>query len=259
MKSIFFRSLVGFISFLVMSGISPAEMPKKVARLNDAIQAISQPSTPGATRHEAMVALQEMKDASSIEALLPQIDWVSSWGSQTQRTTENTYPAAHALILIGEPSIRAAENYLRDTEITDERKLFLMAYVAREIFRIEAEDVDSADKKLIDWLIANYNYTQLSAIADKRHFRGLSSRFETLPKPAPQDGGAPRPVKPRSVVNLDNPQAETTVGEIRGKEGVKGDIDDSAQSKILIWLIVVMLAVTSFVTFLCIRKTDSIG
>ncbi|MGJ8633951.1 MAG: hypothetical protein ACSHX7_08525 [Luteolibacter sp.] len=153
-------------------------------RVEEAIKVISNPDTHSRVKHEAMVTLQELKDVRSIDALYEQIDFVSNWGNNFQRTTTNSYPATHALILIGEPSIEGAERFVSSGRPLNKDQLWLTTFVVGTIFQISTGEepgskYPKAREMKLEWIKKNFTVPQMKKAA-QRYSPDLDEYLATL-------------------------------------------------------------------------------
>lgn len=181
-----------FLTFVsIVLALSPFCLPLSAdeapadRRMEEAIEVISDPETPGRRKHEAMVTLRELKDARSVDALYEQIDFASAWGSPTQRGTSNAYPATHALILIGQPSIEGAERFVSSGRPLNKDQLWLTKYVVGTIFQISTgeepgSNYPKARGMKLEWIKKNFTVPQMKKAA-QRYSPDLSEYLSTLP------------------------------------------------------------------------------
>ena len=152
--------------------------------MEEAIEVISDPETPGRRKHEAMVTLRELKDARSVDALYEQIDFASGWGNPLQKLTENTYPATHALIVIGQPSIKGAERFVSSGRSLNKDQLWLTKYVVGTIFQISTgeepgSNYPKAREMTLEWIKKNFTVPQMKKAA-QRYSPDLDEYLATL-------------------------------------------------------------------------------
>jgi hypothetical protein len=179
-----------YSAFLVLGllGESHADEASDTLKMEESIKIISDPNADGKIKKYAMFALQELKDPRSIEALYENIDFVDRWRETPfQRSMRQSYPAIHALILIGKPSIKGAERYLQSEKSVSRLRLSLIVHVISQIYG--ATDEGSSDEKnpnpaemRLAWLKKNYTMKQLEIVSKGYELPALKSYLKTLPK-----------------------------------------------------------------------------
>lgn len=224
-------------------------------RMDEAIKTISNPSVPDRTKHEAMMVLQNLEDPRSIDALFTQINWVSPYGSYRQRSTENSYPAVKALILIGAPSIDGAVKFIRSKQDFNDDELVLTAFLVWEIISNTNGETDPKLPKTsamqLDWLKANYTLAQMRVIAEKGYNPWVGDYLKTLPPPRPE-GADKRPDKSRDQEAPDATSPDSGEEDLTAIAGVEDRVDFEGLSVSTgIWIIAAgcMLGITCYFFF----------
>ena len=174
------------IGLLLTNSILLARLSGDDSELRNAIEKIGDPDVPGELKHVAFVTLQELKDPRSIQALYEEIDFASAWGSQTQRTIENSFPATRALVLIGEPSIAGATIYINTRQNHSDLTIWLITYVIHEINRLRNEELSGesfpkANAQTLEWLKENYTEEQMRIVSKKFHMPLLKEYLASFP------------------------------------------------------------------------------